>query len=751
MIKRLIVCLTLLALWPGSLRPAMAQTSLISVELATSSPPLRSDAPMTFVLRIQSQSSKLIEGQLDVTIHDGPEVLGHGVSDAVVLTAGEQLVRIILPPIESNNQFNSLELRASFFSKNVKLGTWDLQLRAPSQWQRSLVILVCNPGQANLPADVRQLVDRLRVETWNAAITDRTITTIAAHVRPDELPPDPLGYCGYDLVILAYEALAELKESQLKPLLEWVESGGSLCVVPGNAGLKDYHANFLNRAVHSSDSDPQFVVDPSGRLMAPSTKSEGEGARGAPGERSHDDESPALLRRHGLGRVAIVHGKLDQLMTGHETDLRTMLAFLWKMRHDKLPDFLNSGTFLVKSDRPVDEAKPGENEWQARNFNVSYAQLRPQDKQLAPLPLQSGDQLLTRLMPEGLRVVPMSLIGVILIVYVLLIGPGDWFVLGAIKRRKWTWITFPFVTVALTLLTVWLAEWYMQISNNRRAVTFHDVGVDSRIARRNRFEVLFQGSERNVTTELTREIFSAMTLQRFSSAMWWNYQQQQLQGVDQRRTYTQVANVAGRVPARYTVTQFLSQWTPQLNRRFAIPRIATQTAATSPDSSGAEADKPPAFDWNVFADSKTYNPDTIATGAPREALVQRVKQAFGKSAHIAVFIGGKRQDLAGNFGFFHAGPVYGVDANGNPINNPYQPYYPGYDPNKKPTAFLDDVSVNGLGGLFAVVSQMSPTGGKDFEDMALVDPSDPDQWLLIVAVERGDEVDLYRKLYTRGD
>ena len=52
--------------------------------------------------------------------------------------------------------------------------------------------------------------------------------------------------------------------------------------------------------------------------------------------------------------------------------------------------------------------------------------------------------------------------------------------------------------------------------------------------------------------------------------------------------------------------------------------------------------------------------------------------------------------------------------------------------------FLDDVSVNGLGGWFAVVSQMSPTGGKDFEDMALVDPSDPDQWLLVVAVVRAD-------------
>src|ERR1700730_16790664 len=103
---RLTFCLTLLLAWLGCADVCVAQTTLIDVKIAPSTPPLRSDAPMTFVWKIQSQSSKLIEGQLDVTIHDGPEILGHGVADDVVLTAGEQLVRTVLPPIESNNQFN---------------------------------------------------------------------------------------------------------------------------------------------------------------------------------------------------------------------------------------------------------------------------------------------------------------------------------------------------------------------------------------------------------------------------------------------------------------------------------------------------------------------------------------------------------------------------------------------------------------------------------------------------------------------
>ena len=62
-------------------------------------------------------------------------------------------------------------------------------------------------------------------------------------------------------------------------------------------------------------------------------------------------------------------------------------------------------------------------------------------------------------------------------------------------------------------------------------------------------------------------------------------------------------------------------------------------------------------------------------------------------------------------------------------------------------SFLDDVCVNHTGGLFSLVSQVAPTGGVNFDDMPLLDPSDPAAWLLIVSVERGDDLVIYRKLY----
>src|SRR5579872_2134326 len=555
---------------------AVAQSALVTVEQAASTPPVRSDAPVTLIWKIRSESASLLEGQLEVVVYDGPEEVAHVIAEDVVLTAGEQLVRTVLPPFESNNPMKSVDLRVRFVGKSGKFGPWEFTIRMPDQWQRSFALLICDPWQTTIAADKRELADLLRPEGWNANTLDRSIVTIPAHVRPEDLPADPLGYCGFDVALIAHEAFSEMKEGQLRTLLEWVQAGGSACLAPPDGVLKDYHARFLNQAANAVEGQMPFLLDPAGRLMP----------RAAEGP-------TIILRRYGIGRIAILPAKLDRLLVDRENDVRQMLAFLWKLRQDRLAEFISTGKFLVT---PPEKPTPEEQIQPYPYRNVSYAELRPKESPLASLPLQSGDQLLTRLMPQGLRVVPMGLIGLILFVYVILIGPTDWFVLGAIKRRKWTWITFPAVTVTLTLMTVWLAEWYMQVSDIRRTVTFYDVGEEGKIARSNRFEVLFRGSEAFVRTDLSREIFSALTLQRFSSAMWYNYQQTRMQRGDQSRQYTRVAKYSGRVPARYTAEQFAAQWTPQLNRRFSIP------------VGGPAAGE---FDWSALADAAVYNPRSI--------------------------------------------------------------------------------------------------------------------------------------------
>jgi len=79
----------------------------------------------------------------------------------------------------------------------------------------------------------------------------------------------------------------------------------------------------------------------------------------------------------------------------------------------------------------------------------------------------------------------------------------------------------------------------------------------------------------------------------------------------------------------------------------------------------------------------------------------------------------------------------------------YTSYPNYYNFQSESASFLHEVcTAEGLGGLFGVVSQVSPSGGRDFEDLSLLDPSDAGQWILIVAIEHGDDLIVYRKLYT---
>jgi len=52
--------------------------------------------------------------------------------------------------------------------------------------------------------------------------------------------------------------------------------------------------------------------------------------------------------------------------------------------------------------------------------------------------------------------------------------------------------------------------------------------------------------------------------------------------------------------------------------------------------------------------------------------------------------------------------------------------------------------------MFALVSQVSPTGGPDFEDLSVLDPTDGGQWLLVAVSGSGTDYVVQRRLYREG-
>jgi hypothetical protein len=703
--------------------PVSAQSALVTAEMARSSPPARSGAPVTIVWKLKSASTGLVEGKLDLRVFDGPELLAHLVSDDIVLTGGELRIRTILPPLDTNSPLNGAEIRLKLVRKQDELELGTPLVRLPKTGERAFVVANCDSWQTTPSQEKQLFLQQFRFETYNSETTDRTISTNLSHVRSDEMPADPLGYCGFDLVILVDEGFVELNEAQLRALSAWVSAGGSLCVAPGRQVLKEHHLAFLNELAANLPHDP-LLLDSAGRLITPEPAIQTGPVPEEDAARSKSFPADAItLKRAGLGRLALILGDVRQFSTAPEPAQRRLLAFLWKMRKEQSGKFVSEGGLDFVAEAIAMESGT------TKDGQDVLRQLRPNEMRLAPLPLQTGDQLLGRLMPRDLRIVPLGLIALFLLVYLAVIGPGDYLLLGALKRRRYTWILFPAVTVAFAIGIVAVSNWYMRVADNRRAVTVFDVNDTGATVRRNRFEVLFRDAPREVVTEVTREIHTAMNHQRFSSATWYNLQTARNRGTENLLDLVTIPEYSGQVPRQYTVTQFIPQWTPQLNRRFAI----------------ANTEALPAFDWASLARLPISAGKFPLSPEVREAIAREVRTGAGTSGSAYVLQGSSIYHVMGRKDILQGGDSpYGISRG---VTGPVSAYRDFQ--NRHPTSFLQDIcSAAPQGGLFSIVSQISPTGGADFEDLSLLDPTDPNQWLLVVIVEREDELLVYRRLYT---
>jgi hypothetical protein len=60
---------------------------------------------------------------------------------------------------------------------------------------------------------------------------------------------------------------------------------------------------------------------------------------------------------------------------------------------------------------------------------------------------------------------------------------------------------------------------------------------------------------------------------------------------------------------------------------------------------------------------------------------------------------------------------------------------------------IKSICVRPSRGIFEVISQISPNGSDGFEDLTMLDGSNPDEWLLVIVVPQEDDWIVYRKLY----
>ncbi len=664
--------------------------------------------PLTFDLVWNGAGVTLIEGKLQLVLTDGLESYGRFISHDLAVNPGRNSYRVLLPSLGGRTAFQTVDLVARFITTDGdEIDLESRPLRVSADASRYLRVLYCDPVSGTDNRKVSDFLKTLRFEQfWNTSArrrvetgrSDETAITVFDALRPSEMPQDPHWFCTASIVTLSRNGFSELRPKQLEVLLQWVRAGGSLCVEP-LGGLDDKHLEFLN-GLGDGTSNVEFVTDERGNLTLPD-------------DRVFDSLSC------GLGNALVLYSDFrseDGLDTSTQ-EWKAAVAGLWSFRADQQEAIASTGKFAWL---PNSELYPENSHGSSRarhNPYRYYNAMRQQELQqlqgrMGVRRIQSAQGLLERLMPEDVEVVPLPYIGAILVFYLLAIGPVDYFVLGLFKARRFTWITFPVATLGFTMFTVWLSNSFLSSSAERTFVEILDVTPGGEVARSNRLELLFTMSSNNVTTEVKSGIFTSLDHSRFGGTIHDQYSRPV-----HRRTVP-AATILGRPPFTYVAVQAVPKWTPQINRVFEI-------APERENLPQALAE----FDWQREWD--------LRRNEDRGELRQSIQTTFGNDAVAVLFNGREAIDLLGSrTSVFEEAAVQRLADNGS---DGQQWLF---------TDFLWDSSARLQGfGLFGVVCRMSPHGGANFEDLTVLDPSDPDQWLLVIVRPDGENMTIYRRLY----
>ena len=304
---------------------------------------------------------------------------------------------------------------------------------------------------------------------------------------PEDLPAQPLAYTSFDMVVLTAEAFKQTSERQLQALARWVKGGGSACVFVAG-GLQPHHLWFLNQLAESTADGPAFLSDNAGNLL-PARKE-------------------ILSLRSGLGRSVIVPEETVPDLNTNAPAFRKAAAFLWKMRSTQAQAITDSGHWQPPANPPM----------QNNPFTRGRQPVQNVPQFAAPLsysvqPTALGAELMNLLMPKTVRLIPFSAVLGLLVLFLLMIGPVDYFVLGFFRRRRFTWVLFPATSLAFTAATVLMANHYLGLRDQRRSLIVVDLARDGTALRWNRYELVFAARDKQSVTELKDALWAPLDVQ----------------------------------------------------------------------------------------------------------------------------------------------------------------------------------------------------------------------------------------------
>jgi len=402
----------------------------------------------------------------------------------------------------------------------------------------------------------------------------------------------------------------------------------------------------------------------------------------------------------GLGRSVLLPHGIDPVADLSKDEQAWICEFLWKARNSSWPKAGEDFADAHRRRAPV--AEPTPNNLQAAFGQPGYVDPYGSWRTTQPFSTHVtgfGQLCQSILMPSDVQMVPTTVIAGLLLAYVLVVGPVDYCVLGWLQIRKYTWIAFPLVTLGFTLMMVAVAHRYLGSNETGGRLTVTDVVDDGRPIRSSAIDLLFVGTRKDTTSAIKAGLLTSIQAQQ---------------------TFTQPSaqlNFTGRFPHDYSVSRRIEQWTPEMIRTLTLSPDAI------PDLS---------FDWNDV--------NLITTQEGRDKLKTALTSNV-ETECIRVAI------LHGTDGYGIPGGV--VSPPSEHMNDDQYQHVASLNALRQKTArqIGEFGSRAPLQGLFQYFSQVSPGGTAAMEDIPIIDPGNPDQWLLVILLKTDDGYHLIRKLY----
>lgn len=561
-IRRLLCSLLLLVV----ASPVLAQSGL-RMENALPVASLRSGGPLYVMGELQWDRPDLLEGRLRFTLRDGPEVLAVVETDPIVIVSGGRTrFRQLLPVPEGQLGYGMSAVTVEFLADGVTFSLGEILVTASWRGIWQVVVLGIEPS----PGAGLDEAERLQQEiAFERAMSDPkgevrdgdefAIRTSRPVLPVVDLPEQPLAYCAFDTVLLPHQALTRATGRQLTAISDWVRAGGAVCVAVGGP-LEQKQAKFFDELFRDSDAGP-FVRDDEGRLLEPEGTASGVFARPA-----------------GLGVAVLLFGRMDQF--AFDTPAwREAHARLWRLREPYVAARRAGRAItaeMIQSSRAGGRIIRGE--VAAQSFPGQYGNTYYPPAHADPIgwtfpAAPIGTSVIQSLQPDTIRLMPGWAVVLILFGYVAIVGPLDYLVLGTLKLRRWTWLTFPAVTLGVTWGVVATANRFMSDNDHMRSVEIIDLDAKGEPVRRSRLDLHFRGSTEPVVHELEKAYFTRLDPVHFPRDKGQWFVPGGPTGAQPQNTVSNDAPTGpyvGTIASRYVVPQQIAKWTPQVNRIFEI-------------------------------------------------------------------------------------------------------------------------------------------------------------------------------------